>query len=69
MDDTIKNKIKNRMNHLQELMEGNNHLERPEYVLDVIDSVSKFWSALDEDDKEYIQCAQYAVEQKREWNV
>lgn len=65
----LKDKIKTRMDHLQQLMEGNNHLERPEYVLDVIDSVSKFWSALDEDDKEYIQCAQYAVEQKREWNI
>ena len=65
----LKDKIKTRMDHLQQLMEGNNHLERPEYVLDVIDSVSKFWSALDEDDKEYIQCAQYVVEQKREWNI
>lgn len=50
-------------------MEGNNHLSRPEYVQDVIESVVKFWSALDGDDKEYIEMAKYALDEKKEWNV
>jgi len=66
---SVKDKIKSRMDHLQHLMEGNNHLERPEYVLDVIESVNKFWSALDEEDKDYIQCAQHAIKEGKEWNV
>lgn len=66
---SVQDKIKSRMDHLQQLMEGNNHLERPEYVLDVVESVSKFWSALDEDDKEYIQIASDCIRKGTEWNV
>jgi hypothetical protein len=66
---SVPNKIKDRMDHLQQLMEGNNHLARPEYVLDVIESVSKFWSVLNEEDKDYIQCATDAVRNNKEWNV
>lgn len=66
---SVRDKIKDRMDHLQQLMEGNNHLSRPEYVLDVIESVSKFWSALSEEDKDYIQCAQHAIENEMEWKV
>ena len=66
---SVRDKIKSRMDHLQQLMEGNNHLDRPEYVLDVIESVNKFWSALDGDDKEYIQIAQDAVKEGKEWKI
>jgi len=66
---SVREKIDSRMDHLQQLMEGNNHLSRPEYVLDVIESVSKFWSALTEEDKDYIQCAQHAIENEMEWKV
>jgi len=66
---SIENKIKNRMDHLQQLMEGQAHVDRPEYVLDVMDSVTKFWSALSEEDKEYIQCARFALDEKKTWLV
>jgi len=69
MANDLRQRIDDRMNHLQQLMEGNNHLSRPEYVQDVIESVVKFWSALDSDDKEYIEMAKYALDEKREWNV
>ena len=69
MANDLRQRIDDRMNHLQQLMEGNNHLSRPEYVNDVIESVVKFWSALDEDDKEYIEMAKYALDEKREWNI
>lgn len=66
---SVNDKIKSRMDHLQQLMESNTHLSRMEYVLDVIESVSKFWSALNEEDKDYIQCAQHAIKEGKEWNV
>lgn len=66
---SIKDKINDRMDHLQQLMEGQAHIDRPEYVLDVIDSVSKFWSALSEEDKEYIQCSRHALDEKMEWRI
>ena len=65
----LKSKISIRMDHLQSLMEYNSHLERPEYVLDVINSVNKFWSVLSEEDRDYIHGARYAIEENHEWNV
>jgi hypothetical protein len=65
----VKNLIKTRMDHLQELMEGQAHIDRPEYTLDVISSVSKFWSVLSEEDRDYIHGARYAIEEKMEWKV
>ena len=62
-------KIKERMDKLQEWMESNYHLEHPEEVEEHIQSVSKFWSALSEEDRDYIQGARFAIESKMEWNV
>lgn len=66
---TVEDKIKERMDQLQEWMESNHHLENPDDVLDLIQSVSKFWSVLSEEDQDYIHGARYAIEEKMEWNV
>lgn len=63
----LRNTINKRMDILQTWMEENYHLTRPEVVLEHIETVSKFWSALSEEDREYIQCAIYAIEEKTEW--
>lgn len=65
----LRTKITIRMDHLQELMESNSHLDRREYVFDVINSVSKFWSVLSEEDRDYIHGARYAIEENHEWNL
>ena len=57
------------MDTLQEYMESNFHLENPEIVSMHIQSVSKFWSVLSEEDRDYIHACQYAVEEQAEWNV
>jgi len=51
------------------LMESNYHLEHIDEVYDLTLEVSKFWSILSEEDREYIQCAQDAIEEGRSWNV
>jgi len=66
---SIKEKIEIRMDHLQMLMEANIHLTSPEKVEEHIKTVSKFWSALSEEDREYIDGARYAIEERLEWNV
>ena len=48
-------------------MENNYHLKRPEVVKEHIESVSKFWSVLSEEDRDYIQGCQYAIDEKIEW--
>ena len=65
----VQQKIKVRMDQLQAWMESNYHIEHPEEVEEHIQTVSKFWSALSEEDRDYIQGARYAIEEKMEWNV
>jgi hypothetical protein len=65
----IRDLINTRMNELQYMMENNLHLKDPEGVYDHTMSISKFWSALDEGDRDYITCARVAIEEKRSWNA
>ena len=66
---TIKDKIKQRMDQLQEWMESNYHIENSEEVYALSTSVSKFWSVLSEEDRDYIQAARHAIEDKVEWKI
>lgn len=59
--------ITNRMNIMQHWMEGNYHLRQPDEVRDMIAQVSKFWSVLSDEDKDYIEGARYAVDEQIEW--
>ena len=65
---SIKNKIKLRMDELEHMMDSNHHLTKADEVSDHISSISKFWSVLSEEDKDYIEGARYALEEKRVWN-
>lgn len=66
---SLREKINSRMDQLQSWMESNYHLENADEVITHIESVSKFWSALSEEDRDYIHGARYAIEEKIEWNV
>jgi len=48
-------------------MECNYHLTNPNDVSNHIESISKFWSILNEEDIDYIQAARMAIEEKMEW--
>ena len=63
----VQKKINERMDILQNWMEKNYHLKRPEVVKEHIESISKFWSVLSEEDRDYVQGCQYAIEEKIEW--
>ena len=65
----IQVKIKDRMDTLQVMMEDNVHIDKPDIVEQHIQTVTKFWSVLQEEDKDYIEGARYAIEEKIEWNV
>lgn len=66
---SVRDKINERMDVLQAMMENNVHLDSPEIVEQHIRTVSKFWSVLSDEDKDYIHGARYAIEEKVEWNV
>ena len=65
----LRNKIKQRMDILQMWMEENYHMRRPEVVEEHIQTITKFWSALNDEDKDYIEGARYAIEEQMEWNI
>lgn len=53
-------------------MESNTHIrdsEAQSYAYELTLQISKCWSILEEEDREYVQCAQDAIEEGWEWNV
>ena len=65
----MREKIKERMDVLQKMMENNIHLDDAQRVTRQIETVSKFWSVLSEEDRDYIQGCQYAIEENIEWKL
>ena len=65
----VRDKIKARMDQLQEMMEANRHLEKQFEVHAQIDSVTKFWSVLSDEDKDYIHACRHALEYQSKWEV
>ena len=63
----LRNKINNRLDNLEILMCSQKHLSEPGVVVECIDSLTKFWSILSDEDKDYIECARFALENKSEW--
>ena len=63
----LREKIDNRMDQLQSWMESNYHLENAQEVYDHTLTISKFWSVMSEEDREYVQMAQNACEEKQVW--
>jgi len=65
----LREKVTKRLDDLQALLEANQHLENPKEAVDLIHRISPFWSILSEEDRDYVQCAQHAIEEGAEWNV
>ena len=65
----IRQKVTARIDELQRLMEANEHLTDPHKAVDLTHRISPFWSILSEEDREYVQCAQHAIEDQLEWNI
>ena len=69
LNNPLELKIKQRMDILQDWMEDNYHLRRPEVLLEHIQTVSKFWSILQEEDIDYIEGCKFAIENKNNWKI
>lgn len=62
-------KVEPMMDELQAMMESQVHLKEPDKVINLIDKVSLYWAHLNDEDSDYIQGCQYAIEEKLNWNV
>lgn len=63
----LRKKIQTRLVNLEDLMDNNIHLKDQEHVLELIQSISKFWSVLEEGDRDYLEAARYACEWQKVW--
>jgi len=66
---SLRAKLMQRMDALQGLMESNVHLDEPEKVIDLLNRIKFAWSALSEEDREYIECVEYAIETQASWDI
>ena len=64
---TVIDKIQSKLDHLQMSMEGQLHIDRPDYTEDLISSITNFWDQLKEDERAYVEAARYALVNKLPW--
>jgi hypothetical protein len=65
----LREKLTARMDEIQRIMEANEHLTDPKKVYDLLDKVTFAWEVLSEEDRDYIQGVQTALEEKMEWKL
>jgi len=66
---SLRVKLIQRMDALQQMMESNVHLDDSEKVLELLNSIKFAWSALNEEDRDYIECVEYAIETQSSWDI
>ena len=64
---SIRQRIEDRLNLVEQMLISQQHLSDPADVLETIASVSKFYSVLTEEQREYIQAVRFAVEERKDW--
>jgi len=57
------------MDQLQACMESQQHIHNPQTVASQLESLSLRWSFLSEEDRDYVQGCQTALEEGITWNV
>lgn len=63
----LKDKIQTRLDQIEMLMYSNYHLKNPDEVYNQTLNVSKFWSILSEEDRDFIQGVQDSIEEGWRW--
>lgn len=67
-----KNILTDRMDQLQAFMEANHHMKNEagnQEVWDLILKLQRFWGAMGDEDKDYVEVAKVAVLERRSWNL
>mgnify|MGYP001234190980 FL=1 len=63
----LKEKIQVRLDQIEILMYENFHLKNPDEVYNQTLNVSKFWSILSEEDRDFIQAVQDSIDEGWVW--
>jgi uncharacterized protein YydD (DUF2326 family) len=65
----IRERIQTRLDELASLLESQAHIHAPELVTEKLESVAKFWSALSEEEREYVSAARMVSSQSLPWEI
>lgn len=66
----IRQKIETRLDNLEVALKAGKHLKNGDESLEVhelIGSISKFWSILDDSERDFINASRYAIKEQKEW--
>lgn len=63
----LKERIQHRLDQIEMLMYQDYHLKNPEEVMLQTLNVSKFWSILSEEDRDFVQGVQSSIEEGWSW--
>ena len=63
----IRERIQTRLDEISKLLETQSHIHAPELVTEKLESVAKFWSALSEEEREYVSSVRFALKEGFEW--
>ncbi len=64
----IRERIQTRLDELASLLESQAHIHAPELVTEKLESVAKFWSALSEEEREFISAVRLAKNDQIRWD-
>jgi|TARA_B110000908_G_scaffold138521_1_gene164705 hypothetical protein len=65
----IQDKINHYMDQIQVIMEANTHLEKDSDIHKLMESVSIYFSHMDDENADYYQMVQYVLEEKMNWEI
>ena len=67
MNNSIREKIEIRLNELDKMMREGTHLSDSLTVEEKVESVTKFWSYLSDEDRDYLNAVRHALGSQTEW--
>ena len=59
--------ITEQLDQLQSMMEDNLHLRNPKMITEALERLTFKWHFISEEDRDYIQGVQYALEEQVKW--
>ena len=66
---SIRQRIEDRLNLVEQMLILRKHISDPDFAFDTIATVSKFYSVLTEEQRDFINAARWAIEEQREWKT
>ena len=66
---TTQDVINQKLDELETMLTRQQHISSPETVGEVLEVLSVLFHLMDDDDRDYVQCAKVALEDKIEWRV